>query len=335
MIDRTRCPVCGIGGDEHRPQGPEIRDLANDVYEVRCLRCGPFRMTLEDWTEVRTHEQRLHTSSFVRHRHERGLPVPTLCLEPATGRIRDSYTYDDIRAAFPSGIQQIQDEMLRTIAAISKRIRAYGGHAGLGPRDTPIAFTFDQPEMNFHIGWLHREGLADLGNSSEGTTITLTKKGWERVEDLERGTAALPLQAFVAMWFADRQKDPKWHDVLEDAWESGLRQGAKDAGYDAVRIDLKEHNNKICDEIVTEIRRSRFVIADFTGDRGGVYYEAGYALGMGKQVIWCCSREWHDEHGVHFDTRQYNHILWDAADDLRAKLRARIGATIHQSPAAD
>ena len=36
-----------------------------------------------------------------------------------------------------------------------------------------------------------------------------------------------------------------------------------------------EHINRIGDEIISQIRRSKFLIADFTGHRGGVYFEAG------------------------------------------------------------
>jgi len=36
----------------------------------------------------------------------------------------------------------------------------------------------------------------------------------------------------------------------------------------------------------------RFIVADFTGQRGGVYFEAGYALGLRKPVIWTCKRDW-------------------------------------------
>ena len=71
----------------------------------------------------------------------------------------------------------------------------------------------------------------------------------------------------------------------------GLRRGIEDAGYQALRIDKKEDVVKIDDEIISEIRRSRFLVADFTqgndGARGGVYFEAGFALGLGIPVIFC------------------------------------------------
>jgi hypothetical protein len=53
---------------------------------------------------------------------------------------------------------------------------------------------------------------------------------------------------------------------------------------------------------------------------------AGFAMGLGIPVIWTV-RE--DQIGqVHFDTRQYNHIVYDSAEDLRKKLHNRIAATI-------
>lgn len=91
-------------------------------------------------------------------------------------------------------------------------------------------------------------------------------------------------------------------------------------------MDLKEHNQKICDAIIAEIRKSRFLVADFTGHRGGVYFEAGYALGLGIPVIWTCRED--DLEKTHFDTRQYNHVVWKDEKDLFEKLKRRIEATV-------
>lgn len=124
-------------------------------------------------------------------------------------------------------------------------------------------------------------------------------------------------QVFVAMWFASS---------LARAYSAGMEKAIRDCGYDPIRIDLKEHNDKICDAIIAEVRKSRFMVADFTGHRGGVYFEAGYALGFGIPVIWTCREG--DSEGLHFDTRQYNHIIWKDETDLYEKLRRRIEATI-------
>ena len=134
-------------------------------------------------------------------------------------------------------------------------------------------------------------------------------------------------QAFIAMWFDGSMADP---------FEKGIRPAVEESGFNPMRIDQREHINKIDDEIIAEIRRSRFLVADFThgedGARGGVYYEAGFAHGLDIPVIFTCRKDAVDT--LHFDTNHYNHIVWENPEDLREKLRNRILAVIGEGPGA-
>lgn len=160
--------------------------------------------------------------------------------------------------------------------------------------------------------------LQNLGYLKPITTgsFELTLSAWDRYDKL-RQNAIISDQAFVAMWF-----DPS----LQGIWENGIKPALEECGYKPLRIDMQEHNEKICDRIIAELKKSSLVIAEFTGQRGGVYFEAGYALGLGKKVIWCCREN--EIEKVHFDTRQYNHITWNTSDELKEKLINRIKATI-------
>jgi hypothetical protein len=126
------------------------------------------------------------------------------------------------------------------------------------------------------------------------------------------------------MWFGE---------VMKEAYAVGIERAILKSGYLAMRIDRKEHINRIDDEIIAEIRRSRFVVADFTsetGPRGGVYFEAGFAFGLNIPVIWTCREDKIDD--VHFDTRQFNHLVWKTPADLYEQLKNRIGAVIGDGP---
>ena len=103
-------------------------------------------------------------------------------------------------------------------------------------------------------------------------------------------------------------------------WQSVMEPGISEAGYRPIRVDRYEHTNRIDDEIMAQIRRCRFLVADFTGQRNGVYFEAGFAQGLGRNVIWMCHES--DRSNLHFDTRQYNHIFY--SDDLAT---ARVALT--------
>jgi hypothetical protein len=102
--------------------------------------------------------------------------------------------------------------------------------------------------------------------------FTSTAPGWLKIDDL---ITRLPStsQTFVAMWF---------NDATHAAYTDGIEPAIRDSGYRAVRIDKKEHNNKIDDEIIAEIRRSKFLVADFTCEkekvRGAAPFRSAVAL---------------------------------------------------------
>ena len=152
---------------------------------------------------------------------------------------------------------------------------------------------------------------------------TVTGEGYRRIGEIK--TNAESTQVFVAMWFDEEMKV---------AYTQGIEPAIENAGYKPMRIDQKADVVKIDDEIIAEIRRSRFLVADFThgkdGARGGVYFEAGFALGLGIPVIYTCREDAIDS--IHFDTRQYYHIKWKDTEDLRDKLEKRILALIGEGP---
>lgn len=174
----------------------------------------------------------------------------------------------------------------------------------------------------FVIGILYNQGLLNAIESqalnsdrNPYSNCTISPAGWAEVEAHRR--RAETTQGFVAMWFANE---------MDSVWENAIRPAFNDTGFTPLRIDGKEHNNKIDDEIIAEIQRSRFLVADFTDHRGGVYFEAGYALGRGIPVIWTCREDYMKD--LHFDIRQYNTIVWKNEEELKERLHQRIRATI-------
>jgi nucleoside 2-deoxyribosyltransferase len=124
------------------------------------------------------------------------------------------------------------------------------------------------------------------------------------------------------MWF-----DESMDEMFEKAiCPLGDEKDESYTGFKMLRIDQKHFNDKICDHIIAEIRKSRFMIADCTELRPPVFFEAGYAMGLGLPVIFTC-KEGTDIKKC-FDTDHYNHIVWKDADDLKDKLKDRILATI-------
>ncbi len=181
-----------------------------------------------------------------------------------------------------------------------------------------------EEEVNFLLKFLERLGFVELGTNGPIPDIIVQPEGFAHVAEQDFVPSISEL-VFIAMWF---------DNSMDDAYENGFERAIRESGYEPLRIDQKEHVNKIDDEIVADIRRSRFIVADFTSKqdkpRGGVYFEAGFAYGLHIPVIWTCREDMIDN--VHFDTRQFNHIVWSDAKDLCRKLKNRIGAVIGVGP---
>ena len=109
-------------------------------------------------------------------------------------------------------------------------------------------------------------------------------------------------KAFVAMCF---------DSSLEDLYYYGIKPAIEE------KIDTK---------ILETISESRFLVADFTKHRGGVYYEAGYARGLGIPVIQVCHEC--DFENLHFDIKTINTVRFSNFADLRSKLCPHIMETI-------
>ena len=246
------------------------------------------------------------------------------CPEVMNTSIETAARYRDLT------VQQRVDRLLGFIAEQTPRIGA--AFSLNNQRITCAAMAWsestDMEEVRFLLNYIVKHGWLEAEDSGPDRYI-LTIDGHARLAELEDKHTGSS-RAFVAMWF-----DPS----MNDAWERGIEPGIEDAGYRPIRIDKAEFNDRIDDEIIAEIRRSRFLVADFTQDgeraRGGVYYEAGFAHGLGLPVIFTCRKDVIDDGLIHFDTRQYKHIAWETPEDLRKRLAERIAATIGDGPSVE
>lgn len=187
-------------------------------------------------------------------------------------------------------------------------------------RALAVSESIRYPEVQYLLGYLKEHNWIRVFNNEE---IEITVAGYAKVQ--QQSTNLDSSQAFVAMWI-----DPKMNSM----YENGINLAIQDAGYRGLRIDKDPTVQKIDDAIIAEIRRSRFMVADFThgddGIRGSVYYEAGFAQGLGIPVIYSCRKDQINK--LHFDTRQYHHIAWEEPEELRAELRNRILAIVGEGP---
>lgn len=116
---------------------------------------------------------------------------------------------------------------------------------------------------------------------------------------------------------------------MTSIYENGYKPVIQSLNYAAMRIDEKDYTGSIIDEIKSEITDSVALIADLTGNRGGVYYEAGIAKGLQLcnhpiKLVLACKQDYFNKEGVHFDVRGDNILLYENESDLKTKLAKRL-----------
>ncbi len=188
--------------------------------------------------------------------------------------------------------------------------------------------------------------ITETHNSSIGDTVRVWKRKTYALYLTEEGLSYLSKkrknnlnsnQCFVAMWFNDKEDKSKHRFNMNRIYNNVIKPAIEhDNKYTSCRIDCIEHCDDINDKMISEIRKSRFLLVDLTGYRGGVYWEAGFAEGLGLPVIYTCNKNWQysDENlniqGVHFDLNHRNIIFWedDKIEEFKEKIKNRIDALI-------
>jgi nucleoside 2-deoxyribosyltransferase len=291
-IVNPTCPCC----DEKIPQ--------SDGKKYDCRKCGSFEIVAE-------------FDSF-------GL-LNTRLKQNIGFWIRDQVELGE-RPRITKGVVKIVERLPeKTVIERAERLLRYGiaEQKDLGGR-------FDTSKERVHA-ITHSRSLSDFGallgflsqnewlsGSYNMGSATISPKGFIHASESK------PLESpngFIAMWF-DKSMASARHEGLEPAIRA--------AGYSPVIVSDGDHVNKIDDEIISQIRKARFLVADFTGHRGGVYFEAGFAMGRGLPVFWTCRAN--DVQNLHFDIRQYNCIDWSDPGDLMIRLKRRIEAVIGSGP---
>lgn len=117
-----------------------------------------------------------------------------------------------------------------------------------------------------------------------------------------------PRLVFAVMPFA-----AEFHDV----YQLGIKPTVEELGLECKRADDFLHIRDIMEVIRENIKAARLIIADMSDNNPNVFYELGYAQGIGKSVVLITK----DRSKVPFDLRSINSIEYTRIADLKNSLR--------------
>ena len=314
-----KCPVCSERATLAEP-------YRGGCYKLNCVRCGLFEIG-----DIAAHEmsswsmrQRANLSGWIHEHPDCKILSPSLktlaSLRTPTVGEKAQKLLTFLANEFPKPGEQIATNIMFSVDGLELSSVVQPKVFVDSQKLAGISWSLDLGELKF-LTYEYLISEKHFLASVAGSNLQITPKGWSEIDSLRWGNPESKI-GFVAMWF-DKSVGNTWVAI-----ENGIRS----AGYEPFRVDQKEHNNDITDEIIAGIRGSKFLVADLTRHRNGVYFEAGFARGLGLDVVWLCRKR--DEKGRHFDIRQFNCIFWDKRklSELTEALTNRIVATIGRGP---
>ena len=287
-------------------QPASARSPGNYEY-VECQTCGKYQLTtsmLRVIQDVLSPRIRDALSAYTRQTPQRA---------DGDSHVLDASNYENYaRQHIGTSVSTKLRRLLKHMALQTQETHP-GAKVQVTGKMYPL-FDAARSEMGYLTDLLAKRGDVEREANS---FFRITEQGWKRLEPIAPGGE--PGTCFVAMA----------SDMVNRAYEPGIRAAVvTDCGFDVILVEKVEHNGSINDLIIAELRRCQCLVADFSHHRNGVYFEAGFARGLGREVISTCLEKEFTPDKVHFDTRPYNHILWEKAADLREQLTARIRATV-------
>lgn len=314
-MSKTVCPVCrDVAVEREIPQG--LRTYFD------CENCGYFAASSSVLATTLTLDaRRLSPVKYAALSHR----IRLMCdqTEEAPLITTDTVKGDDLRLPSPAVqasniIRYFGDQIVETGEPSRNPPKSFTAKVGSPNRAAALRIVRQLVDS----GRLMVANQSYLSTADEPDGIDLTLKGWEDWEQEQRGKFA-GKYGFMALKFGDPELDDFQRNVIKPATLSlgfvleDMRDAAK-AG--------------VIDNVMREkIRDASFVLVDLTHANEGAYWEAGYAEGLGKPVLYLCKQSVFADRGTHFDTNHCTTVLWDAenrelfSEDLVATLRRSLG----------
>jgi hypothetical protein len=204
-----------------------------------------------------------------------------------------------------------------------------GFKVGLGEWNDLYFITTSLEEQNI-LNVEYQPGITISGGRKNPVQASLTLAGWQKYEELQRSVKE-SRKAFVAMAFIDSENTTTNYFFQRTLMEQYLVPAVKQTGYDIANSLMSEPAaGNLHARLEVEIRAARFVVAELSHHNNGAYWEAGFARGLDKPVIYMYNREIAGRSIPHFDVGSDHIIFWEedkpekVAEELKAVIRATL-----------
>ena len=289
-----------------------VSSTDKDIKEINCERCGKFSITEDAITFYnRNYSKDISKLALIshwirKHQKDKGVSLSLNTLK----HIIDTTEFPSVKEQADNLVLWLGKNSETPDHMITSKINILSAIAG----------TKQAPTVRYFVNSLEERGIVKaMGDTSSQITMGLTFNGWAYYDKILTNNSESKL-VFMAMGYSNK--------VLDKVYNTTIKKAVKDAGFLIRRLDEEKRAGLIDDKMRVEIRKSKFMIADLTDNNNGAYWEAGYAEGLGKQVIYICEAEKFEKDKPHFDINHHLTVIWDNSNlqkfyqELKATIRA-------------
>ncbi len=315
-VPKNICPIC-----RENAFGPKLTSIDDSVIYL-CDRCGPINISGSLHAKLMYLEEKENKilSSYLRERFEESDNIKSLNL--------NTYNFKEMKEIAkelvpkPSEkpykllyvLENLQDYMGENIPVID--VNEESENLLIQKYLEAMSYSLNKAEYEYILETLKKLGYIETRVNRSIKTATITQKGYEFLEEYRQQKKNKSKNVFIAIKFSEEYKN-----IAE-----AIKKAVKDTGFNPIKVDEEHHTEYIMDFIKSKIKESKFLIAELTSENLGVYFESGYAMGLGIPVIAILrkSKDNHHFNKVHFDLKQFNIIEYENKKDLEEKLKNRI-----------
>jgi len=315
--DITHCPICGFHEFKKYPRG------GNDIDLIQCKRCGEFEVSwelLRDFQDIkkRVGEVGYILSGLARELYETGGNRPVFMVKNIEENLKH-YLIPDVN--------RIEEKIQKLLQRLRGKTEYFGQEVELGDIETvvPLAYAKNSAELMALFALMNEKKLAKIGVIHGGEVrmvkIALLADGWDLTNSPWKENKESN-KGFIAIWF-----DESMNESI-DAIEAAIT----DCNFKPICIRDEHFSEKIMDKALGEIRQSRFVVVDLTGSRGSVFFEAGFAHGLGIEAVYVYrENDLGKNPQLEFYVQHYQCYKYKNSADLKEILKNAISARIKLS----
>jgi hypothetical protein len=327
QLKSINCPICGIEYCRSNDSPIEINGTIKYIH--KCLRCGIFSIPVTiDYI----------LKEELKNKKNDGIIVSSYLREEYEKLKSDIYEFkneEDVKTLIKNAlnnIPSISEKLFKLLKAIECVQEIPGNEVLIISKiDTrsvnldnelpyhyyflAMSYSLNDKELIFYLNSLKEFGYikTDKGFTSPiPPEISITAKGYEYLEKQRTLDRSQSKDVFIAIKF-----DESYQSVSDF-----IANSIKENGYNAVRVDEQHHTEFIMDYNMRKIKECRFMVAELSSQNLGVYYEAGYAMGIGVPVIAVAKKD--RKKDIHFDLKQLNTIFYESNERLQEILSNRI-----------